>query len=103
MAEERERGGNRFRDVNARQLVGIQPGERQQIAVTLRVFLRFRLLEGTLSPAAYTRSVASCREALPGLFAHRLDPGARAQLAGFLERCAPFFDELPTVPLPKVG
>ncbi len=71
------------------------------VVQTWLLYLRYRLLEGTLAPAAYAASVASCRDDLPALFAERLDPSARAFLAGFLDRCAPFFDEVPAVPLPR--
>jgi predicted PolB exonuclease-like 3'-5' exonuclease len=73
------------------------------VVQTWLLYLRFRLLAGTLTPDGYAVSVASCREDLPGLFADRFDPAARAHLAGFLERCAPFFDELPTLPLPRTA
>ena len=69
------------------------------VVQTWLLYLRYRLLEGTLTAAGYTLSVASCREELPALFAGCLDAGARAYLAGFLDRCAPFFEELPAVPL----
>jgi 3'-5' exonuclease len=59
------------------------------------LYLRWRLLAGTLSPAGYVGSVESCRARLPALFAARLEPAARAHLGPFLERCAPFLDELP--------
>jgi 3'-5' exonuclease len=73
------------------------------VVQTWLLYLRFRLLAGTLTPAGYAVSVAACREDLPALFAERLDPAARAQLTGFLDRCAPFFDELPALPLPRTG
>lgn len=69
------------------------------VVQTWLLYLRFRLLEGSLTPAGYTLSVASCREHLPALFAARLEPAARGFLTGFLDRCAPFFDELPAAPL----
>ena len=71
------------------------------VVQTWLLYLRFRLLEGTLSPAAYTLSVGSCRDDLPALFAQRVEPAARAHLAGFLDRCAAFFDDLPLAPLRK--
>lgn len=73
------------------------------VVQTWLLYLRYRLLEGTLSPAGYARSVAACREGLPSLFAERLEPPARGFLAGFLDRCNGFFDELPSVPLMKVS
>jgi 3'-5' exonuclease len=69
------------------------------VVQTWLLYLRFRLLEGSLTAAGYTLSVESCREDLPALLAGCLDPNARAYLAGFLDRCAPFFEELPAVPL----
>lgn len=69
------------------------------VVQTWLLYLRYRLLEGTLTPAGYTVSVATCREDLPALFAARLEPTARAFLASFLDRCAPFFDDLPALPL----
>ncbi len=72
------------------------------VVQTWLVYLRYRLLEGTLSAPGYRASVESCREELPALFAHRLDPAAASFLAGFLQRCAPFFDETPAPPLRQV-
>ncbi len=60
---------------------------------TWLLFLRFRLVEGSLSAAGYAASVRAAREALPALFARRLGPGERAFLTGYLERCAPFFGD----------
>ncbi len=71
------------------------------VVQTWLLYLRFRLLSGSLSPAGYAVSVAACRQDLPALFAERLDPVARGLLTGFLERCGPFFDELPAQPLRK--
>jgi 3'-5' exonuclease len=59
------------------------------------LYLRWRLLEGTLSPAGYTVSVASCRERLPALLGARFEGRARDDLREFLARCEPFLDELP--------
>ncbi len=69
------------------------------VVQTWLVYLRYRLLEGTLSTPGYRASIESCREQLPRLFAHRVDPAATAYLAGFLQRCGSFFDEVPAVPL----
>jgi predicted PolB exonuclease-like 3'-5' exonuclease len=69
------------------------------VVQTWLLFLRFRLLEGTLTQEAYARSVASVRDDLPPLLAQRVDPAARSYLAAFLDRCAPFFEELPAAPL----
>jgi 3'-5' exonuclease len=73
------------------------------VVQTWLLYLRFRLLEGSLTASGYTLSVASCREDLPRLFADRLEPAARAHLASFLERCAPFFDEVPALALSRAG
>jgi predicted PolB exonuclease-like 3'-5' exonuclease len=69
------------------------------VVQTWLLFLRWRLLEGTLSPQGYAASVASARDRLPALFAERLAPGERALLDGFLERCQPFFAEAAAPPL----
>jgi hypothetical protein len=69
------------------------------VVQTWLLYLRFRLLEGTLSPASYIVSVAACREGLPALIAGQFPPAARSYLTAFLERCGPFFDELVNLPL----
>ena len=69
------------------------------VVQTWLLYLRYRLLEGTLSQRAYLLSVAACREELPGLFAEKLVPQARGFLTSFFESCGTFFDELPSVPL----
>jgi 3'-5' exonuclease len=61
------------------------------VVQTFLVFLRLRLVDGSLTPDGYAESAAAAREALPRLFARRLRPGERAALDGFLDRCAPFF------------
>jgi predicted PolB exonuclease-like 3'-5' exonuclease len=63
------------------------------VVQTFLLLLRHRLLEGSLSPDGYADSAEAIRERLPYLFARRLEAGERAPLAGFLERCAPFFGE----------
>jgi 3'-5' exonuclease len=63
------------------------------VVQTFLLFLRWRLVEGSLTPDGYAESAAIAREALPGHFARRLGPGERAELTGWLERCAPFFGE----------
>jgi hypothetical protein len=60
------------------------------VVQTWLLFLRFRLLEGSLSPDGYLEAARSAREDLPGLFG-RLTTGEREVLAGYLERCAGFF------------
>ncbi|HET9552340.1 MAG TPA: 3'-5' exonuclease [Anaeromyxobacteraceae bacterium] len=62
------------------------------VVQTFLLLLRFRLVEGTLTPDGYAESAQLARERLPGLFARRLRAGERAPLDGFLERCAPYFD-----------
>jgi predicted PolB exonuclease-like 3'-5' exonuclease len=82
-------------------------GARERIAAycmtdvvqTWLLYLRWRLLEGTLSPDGYAQSVASVRFRLPDLIAARLRPGERAILDPFLERCEPFFLDAVTPPL----
>jgi hypothetical protein len=63
------------------------------VVQTFLLFLRFRLVEGSLTPDGYAESAALAREALPAHFARRLPPEERAVLDPFLERCAPFFAE----------
>jgi predicted PolB exonuclease-like 3'-5' exonuclease len=60
------------------------------VVQTWLLFLRWRLVEGSLTPDGYEDSVASARDALPALFARRLPPEQRSVLEGFLSRCAPF-------------
>lgn len=60
------------------------------VVQTWLVFLRWRLVEGSLTPDGYEDSIASAREALPALFARRLPPEQRAVLEGFLGRCGGF-------------
>jgi predicted PolB exonuclease-like 3'-5' exonuclease len=71
------------------------------VVQTWLLYLRYRLLSGTLALADYTASVAACREDLPSLIADRMDPSARNYLAGFLERCGPFFGDVFALPLRK--
>jgi predicted PolB exonuclease-like 3'-5' exonuclease len=63
------------------------------VVQTFLLFLRVRLVEGSLTPDGYAESAALVRDALPRLFARRLRPAERGVLDGFLGRCAPFFDE----------
>jgi predicted PolB exonuclease-like 3'-5' exonuclease len=63
------------------------------VVQTFLLFLRSRLLDGSLTADGYAESAAAAREALPALFARRLRAGERRFLEGFLERCAPFFGE----------
>ena len=52
------------------------------VVQTWLLFLRYRLVEGSLTPDGYEESVALAREALPALFARRLPPEERAVLDG---------------------
>jgi predicted PolB exonuclease-like 3'-5' exonuclease len=63
------------------------------VVQTFLLFLRYRLLEGSLSPDGYGESAALARAALPSLFLRRMPLGEHAALDGFLERCAPFFGD----------
>jgi predicted PolB exonuclease-like 3'-5' exonuclease len=63
------------------------------VVQTFLLFLRCRLLDGSLTVDGYGESTLGVREALPTLFARRLKAGERKHLEGFLERCAPFFGE----------
>jgi predicted PolB exonuclease-like 3'-5' exonuclease len=65
------------------------------VVQTYLLFLRHRLVDGGLTPDGYAESVEQARDALPRLFARRLGVGERAALAGFLDRCAPFFEAVP--------
>jgi hypothetical protein len=69
------------------------------VVQTWLLYLRFRLLQGSITPGAYQRSLRSAREALPALFAERLGGGVGKLLNGFIDRCAPFFDEGSPPPL----
>jgi predicted PolB exonuclease-like 3'-5' exonuclease len=62
------------------------------VVQTFLLFLRHRLVEGSLTPDGYADSVAMARDALPSVFARRLPQEQREVLAGFVERCRPFFD-----------
>jgi 3'-5' exonuclease len=61
------------------------------VVQTFLLFLRRRLVDGTLLPDGYAESAEHARRTLPRVLADRLRPGERAELAGFFERCAPFF------------
>lgn len=67
------------------------------VVQTFLLFLRWRLVEGSLTPDGYAESAALAREVLPVLFARRLSPGERAALGGFLERCGAYFGERPAL------
>lgn len=61
------------------------------VVQTFLLFLRHRLVDGSLTPDGYAESVAVAREALAALFARRLPAEQRGVLEGFVERCRPFF------------
>jgi 3'-5' exonuclease len=65
------------------------------VVQTWLLLLRHRLVAGSLSPDGYEESARAARQALPRLFARRLGAAEREVLAGFLDRCAPFFDASP--------
>jgi len=60
------------------------------VVQTWLLYLRFRLVEGSLTPDGYEESISSAREVLPALFARRLPDEQRAVLEGFLARCRGF-------------
>jgi predicted PolB exonuclease-like 3'-5' exonuclease len=62
------------------------------VVQTFLLLLRHQLVAGALTPDGYAESAELLRERLPRLFAKRLGQGERLPLAGFLERCAPYFD-----------
>ncbi len=61
------------------------------VVQTFLLFLRHRLVVGSLTPDGYAETVAIAREALPAAFGRRLPPEQRELLDGFVERCGPFF------------
>jgi predicted PolB exonuclease-like 3'-5' exonuclease len=61
------------------------------VVQTFLLFLRHRLVDGSLTPDGYAESADMARDALPATFARRLPPEQRAVLDGFVERCGPFF------------
>jgi predicted PolB exonuclease-like 3'-5' exonuclease len=60
------------------------------VVQTWLLYLRYRRVEGTLTPDGYDESVASVRDGLSALLARRLPPEQLALLDGFLERCRAF-------------
>ena len=70
------------------------------VAQTWLLFLRWRLLEGTLGAQGYARSAASAQGRLGELFAG-LRPLEREVLLPFLARCDPFFAGATQPPLRK--
>lgn len=73
------------------------------VVQTFLLFLRLRLVEGSLTPDGYAESAEAAREALPRLFARRLRPAERTALDGFLGRCAPFFGATAEAERARVG
>jgi hypothetical protein len=63
------------------------------VVQTWLLYLRWRRVEGSITPDGYEESVASARDRLPLLFARRLPPEQHAVLDAFLARCAPFLGE----------
>ncbi len=61
------------------------------VVQTFLLFLRHRLVEGSLTPDGYAESVAIARDHLPALFGRRLAAEQRDVLDAFVERCRPFF------------
>ncbi len=60
------------------------------VVQTWLLYLRWRLVEGSLTSDGYEESIASAREVLPALFARRLPAEQRTVLDGFLARCRGF-------------
>jgi predicted PolB exonuclease-like 3'-5' exonuclease len=65
------------------------------VVQTWLLFLRWRLVEGSLTQDGYDESVASARVELPELFSRRLPAEQRSVLDGFLGRCRPFLGSPP--------
>jgi predicted PolB exonuclease-like 3'-5' exonuclease len=63
------------------------------VVQTWLLYLRWRRVEGSLTPDGYEESISSARERLPLLFARRLPGEQRAILDAFLGRCAPFLGD----------
>ena len=76
------------------------------VVQTFLLFLRYRLLEGSLTPDGYAESAALARGgAAAPLRCAGCRSGEHAALDGFLERCAPFFGDRPerAVARPSTG
>ena len=65
------------------------------VVQTYLLFLRCRLLDGSLGTDGYAESAADARTACRASSRRRLRAGERKFLDGFLERCAPFFGDPP--------
>jgi hypothetical protein len=63
------------------------------VVQTWLLFLRFRLVEGTLTREGYEASVRSVRDDLPPIARRSLAPGEVLLLDGWMERSARFFGE----------
>jgi predicted PolB exonuclease-like 3'-5' exonuclease len=61
------------------------------VVQTWLLWLRHRLVDGSLTPDGYEESARAAQARLPGLLQARLTAGEQASLADFLPRCAPFF------------
>ncbi len=72
------------------------------VVQTFLLFLRYRLVEGSLTPDGYAESAALARTALPPLFLRRLPLGEQSALDGFLDRCAGYFGEGPDDARPRI-
>jgi predicted PolB exonuclease-like 3'-5' exonuclease len=63
------------------------------VVQTWLLWLRHRLVEGSLTVDGYEESAQAARERLPALLSARLSPGELASLSDFLERCEPYFGQ----------
>ena len=61
------------------------------VVQTWLLWLRHRLVDGSLSADAYEESAEAAQARLPGLLAAHLSAGELASLSGFLQKCAPYF------------
>jgi predicted PolB exonuclease-like 3'-5' exonuclease len=61
------------------------------VVQTWLLWLRHRLVDGTLSADGYEESAAAAWARLPVLLAAKLSGGELASLSGFMQQCAPFF------------
>lgn len=68
------------------------------VVQTYLLFLRWQLVEGSLTPDGYAESVEQAREALPRILGRRLRSPERGALGSFLARCEPFLAAAPPTP-----
>jgi predicted PolB exonuclease-like 3'-5' exonuclease len=61
------------------------------VVQTWLLWLRHRLVDGSLGADGYEESAEAAQARLPGLLAARLSAGEQAAISGFLEQCAPYF------------